>query len=201
MTLVLIYISVPDQKPPVSFLPLLLPSVPAVTAKSGPAMTSPPTCIHFPSLPVPVSQALSQLWVPLWAGRTWIESSLPSQEKCTGLIARCTGSAVPAWMVHSMRTSSLQVSLPPNLRATCLAKELGNIPSVLRQEFSVLFRHPAGLQTTDGLAVDAIGRKVYWTDTGTNRIEVGNLDGSMRKVLVWQNLDSPRAIVLYHEMG
>lgn len=59
----------------------------------------------------------------------------------------------------------------------------------------------SGLLTTDGLAVDAIGRKLYWTDTGTNRIEVGNLDGSMRKVLVWQNLDSPRAIALYHEMG
>lgn len=72
--------------------------------------------------------------MPLWAGRTWVESSLPSQEKCTGLTARCTGSAVPAWMAHSMRTSSLQVSLPPNPRATCLAKELGNIPSVLRQE-------------------------------------------------------------------
>lgn len=58
-----------------------------------------------------------------------------------------------------------------------------------------------GLVTTDGLAVDARGRKIYWTDTGTNRIEVANLDGSMRKVLVWQNLDSPRAIALYHEMG
>lgn len=55
--------------------------------------------------------------------------------------------------------------------------------------------------TTDGLAVDAVGRKIYWTDTGTNRIEVANLDGSMRKVLVWQNLDSPRAIALYNEMG
>lgn len=59
----------------------------------------------------------------------------------------------------------------------------------------------AGLMTTDGLAVDAVGRKIYWTDTGTNRIEVANLDGSMRKVLVWQNLDSPRAIAVYHEMG
>lgn len=55
--------------------------------------------------------------------------------------------------------------------------------------------------TTDGLAVDAVGRKIYWTDTGTNRIEVANLDGSMRKILVWQNLDSPRAIALYNEMG
>lgn len=58
-----------------------------------------------------------------------------------------------------------------------------------------------GLMTTDGLAVDAVGRKIYWTDTGTNRIEVSNLDGSMRKVLVWQNLDSPRAIALYNDMG
>lgn len=41
VTLVLIYISVPDQKPSVSFLPPPLPSVPAVTAKSGPAVTSP----------------------------------------------------------------------------------------------------------------------------------------------------------------
>uniref|UniRef100_A0AAY4CGV2 EGF-like domain-containing protein n=1 Tax=Denticeps clupeoides TaxID=299321 RepID=A0AAY4CGV2_9TELE len=57
------------------------------------------------------------------------------------------------------------------------------------------------LMTTDGLAVDSLGRKIYWTDTGTNRIEAANLDGSMRKVLVWQNLDSPRAIALYHEMG
>uniref|UniRef100_A0A8C2KB49 Low density lipoprotein receptor-related protein 4 n=1 Tax=Cyprinus carpio TaxID=7962 RepID=A0A8C2KB49_CYPCA len=59
----------------------------------------------------------------------------------------------------------------------------------------------AGLMTTDGLAVDSVGRKIYWTDTGTNRIEVANLNGSMRKVLVWQNLDSPRAIALFHEMG
>lgn len=59
----------------------------------------------------------------------------------------------------------------------------------------------SGLMTTDGLAVDSVGRKVYWTDTGTNRIEVANLNGSMRKVLVWQNLDSPRAIALFHEMG
>uniref|UniRef100_A0AAY4CHR9 Low-density lipoprotein receptor-related protein 4 n=1 Tax=Denticeps clupeoides TaxID=299321 RepID=A0AAY4CHR9_9TELE len=44
-------------------------------------------------------------------------------------------------------------------------------------------------------------KNIYWTDTGTNRIEAANLDGSMRKVLVWQNLDSPRAIALYHEMG
>lgn len=69
------------------------------------------------------------------------------------------------------------------------------------QPLSLFPSLPIGLMTTDGLAVDAVGRKIYWTDTGTNRIEVANLDGSMRKVLIWQSLDSPRAIALYHEMG
>ena len=108
---------------------------------------------------------------------------------------------MPVWMARSMRTSSPQVGLAPSLGPACLATELGREPVCLKAGASVLCRLPAGLQTTDGLAVDAVGRKVYWTDTGTNRIEVGNLDGSMRKVLVWQNLDSPRAIVLDHEMG
>lgn len=137
MTFVLIYISVPDQKPSLSFLRPPLPSVPAVFAKSCPAMTS----LHLHPFPPLGSLGLfdcpgisGSVWVPLWVGRTWVESSLPSQEKYTGLIAHCTGSAVPAWMAHSMRTSSLQVSLPPNPRATCLTGELGNIPSALRQE-------------------------------------------------------------------
>ena len=53
-----------------------------------------------------------------------------------------------------------------------------------------------GLVSPDGLACDWLGRKLYWTDAETNRIEVSNLDGSHRKVLYWQNLDQPRAIAL-----
>ena len=53
-----------------------------------------------------------------------------------------------------------------------------------------------GLVAPDGLACDWIGKKLYWTDSETNRIEVSNLDGSMRKVLFWQDLDQPRAIAL-----
>jgi hypothetical protein len=49
-----------------------------------------------------------------------------------------------------------------------------------------------GLDTPDGLAVDEIGRKIYWTDTGLNRIEVADLMTGMRKVLIWDNLDKPR---------
>ncbi len=53
-----------------------------------------------------------------------------------------------------------------------------------------------GLASPDGLACDWLARKLYWTDSETNRIEVSNLDGSHRKVLFWQDLDQPRAIAL-----
>ena len=48
----------------------------------------------------------------------------------------------------------------------------------------------------DGLAVDWLGRNLYWTDTGTDRIEVAKLDGSSRKVLISRFLDEPRDITL-----
>lgn len=54
----------------------------------------------------------------------------------------------------------------------------------------------SGLVSPDGLACDWVGKKLYWTDSETNRIEVANLDGSSRKVLFWQDLDQPRAIAL-----
>ncbi|CAL8285231.1 unnamed protein product [Merluccius merluccius] len=44
-------------------------------------------------------------------------------------------------------------------------------------------------------------RTICWTDTGTNRIDVADMDGSTCKVLIWQNLDGPRAIARYSEMG
>lgn len=54
----------------------------------------------------------------------------------------------------------------------------------------------SGLVSPDGLACDWIGKKLYWTDSETNRIEVANLNGTHRKVLFWQDLDQPRAIAL-----
>ena len=58
-----------------------------------------------------------------------------------------------------------------------------------------------GLNTPDGLAIDVTGRKLYWTDTGSGRIEVSDLDGGNRKVLIWQDLDNPRAIALHDSHG
>jgi len=58
-----------------------------------------------------------------------------------------------------------------------------------------------GLISPDGLACDWIGRKLYWTDSGIKRIEVSDLDGRMRKVLFWDKLDQPRAIIVYPHRG
>uniref|UniRef100_A0A3B4ZE76 Low density lipoprotein receptor-related protein 6 n=1 Tax=Stegastes partitus TaxID=144197 RepID=A0A3B4ZE76_9TELE len=53
-----------------------------------------------------------------------------------------------------------------------------------------------GLDYPEGMAVDWLGKNLYWADTGTNRIEVAKLDGQHRQVLVWKDLDSPRALAL-----
>lgn len=54
--------------------------------------------------------------------------------------------------------------------------------------------------TRYGLAVDSVGRNLYWTDygarAGAGMLEVSKLDGSHRMALVTQNLNQPRDIIL-----
>ena len=57
------------------------------------------------------------------------------------------------------------------------------------------------VQIPDGLAVDPVGRNLYWTDTGTNKLEVSKLDGSYRKALITSYLDEPRDIILDVSQG
>ena len=52
------------------------------------------------------------------------------------------------------------------------------------------------MKNPDGVAVDWVSRNLFWTDTGTDRIEVSRLDGSSRRVIISEGLNEPRAIVV-----
>jgi low-density lipoprotein receptor-related protein 1 (alpha-2-macroglobulin receptor) len=57
--------------------------------------------------------------------------------------------------------------------------------------------HSLNVYNPDGIAVDWIGRNLYWCDKEKNTIEVSKLNGSYPKTLISTKLDDPRAIVLY----
>lgn len=47
------------------------------------------------------------------------------------------------------------------------------------------------------MALDWIHNLLFWTDSGTRRVEVASLDGSLRAVLAASDLDKPRAIAVH----
>ncbi|XP_043910917.1 low-density lipoprotein receptor-related protein 2-like [Protopterus annectens] len=53
----------------------------------------------------------------------------------------------------------------------------------------------------DGIAVDWVGRHIYWTDAGNNRVEVALLDGRYRKMLITTDLGQPAAIAVNPGLG
>lgn len=56
--------------------------------------------------------------------------------------------------------------------------------------------HKHDLKSPDGLAVDWIGKNLYWCDKGFDTIEVSTLDGLYRKSLIQKDLQEPRAIAV-----
>lgn len=58
-----------------------------------------------------------------------------------------------------------------------------------------------GIDRVDGMAVDWVGKNLYWADNGKDTIEVASLSGHYRAVLVNTGLDRPRGIALDPEHG
>ena len=54
----------------------------------------------------------------------------------------------------------------------------------------------SGIELLEGIAVDWISRNVYWADSSTNRIELANMDRPIRKLVVWENIESPRCLAV-----
>ncbi|KAG9509575.1 Prolow-density lipoprotein receptor-related protein 1 [Fragariocoptes setiger] len=53
-----------------------------------------------------------------------------------------------------------------------------------------------GLATVEGLAVDWVGKNIYWVESNLDQIDVANLAGTYRRTLIAGNMENPRAIVL-----
>ena len=53
----------------------------------------------------------------------------------------------------------------------------------------------------DGIAVEWMGRNLYWCDKTTDTIEVSKINGYYRKILVTQGLQEPRALVVHPARG
>ncbi|CAG2122030.1 unnamed protein product, partial [Medioppia subpectinata] len=59
----------------------------------------------------------------------------------------------------------------------------------------------SSIESPSGLAVDWAARNIYWVDTSRNFIEVSQMDGSMRSLLIWEALEQPRDIAVDPNSG
>lgn len=58
-----------------------------------------------------------------------------------------------------------------------------------------------GLAAAEGLAVDWVGKNIYWVESTLDHIEVASMNGSFRRTLIAGDMDSPRAIALDPRFG
>lgn len=52
------------------------------------------------------------------------------------------------------------------------------------------------VKSSDGIAIDWINEVIFWTDTGSNKIEQAKLDGADQFTILSDNLDEPRDITV-----
>lgn len=51
------------------------------------------------------------------------------------------------------------------------------------------------------MAIDSVARNIYWIDPNAGTINTARLDGTSRKILINEDLNSPRAIALAPSLG
>ncbi len=73
---------------------------------------------------------------------------------------------------------------------------MGIIKTFLKSYVSDAKTIVKGNDSAECLAIDWINSAIYWTDTGSDSIEMSHLNGSLRRVIVSDGLDEPRAIVV-----
>ena len=62
----------------------------------------------------------------------------------------------------------------------------------------LVVKYIAGISNCEGIAIDWLGRNIYWTDESRKTVSVASLKNSSRqKVLVDSGLTHPRAIVVF----
>ena len=82
------------------------------------------------------------------------------------------------------------------IKRYCVSLDSVSVNQSDDQSLDIQILHSNTLQSPDGIAVDWIGRNLYWCDRGKSTIEVSKLNGKFRRVLIKSNLEEPHAIVL-----
>ncbi|KAG5887972.1 hypothetical protein JTB14_035046 [Gonioctena quinquepunctata] len=106
----------------------------------------------------------------------------------TGYVLRpdlrtCKAMGAPPTLLFANRMDIRQVSLS-NSKYTALLKGTTDIIK-------------SGLESPGGVAIDWIHDLIFWTDSGTRRIEVASLDGQQRAIIAASDVDKPRAIAVH----
>lgn len=69
--------------------------------------------------------------------------------------------------------------------------ELHNIKAIVESDLS----------TTEAVAIDWIGKNIYWIDASLKQIEVATKDGLHRTTLISENINKPRSLALDSRLG
>ncbi|XP_069911083.1 nidogen-1 [Oryctolagus cuniculus] len=93
------------------------------------------------------------------------------------------------------------IPLPPGTHLLfAQTGKIENVPldgnTMKKMEAKALLHMPVNLGSPEGIAVDHLGRNIFWTDSQLDRIEVAKLDGTQRWVLFETDLVNPRGIVM-----